>query len=201
MKRYIRSSREYNSARAAQYQSKQAAKQAAKQLESQRVAYVRSIEDEVRQAVSDDIESAIFQPVLNDSEIVDKWLDYDRSTYSEYYDEYGHLTDEELLTHSADVWIVAKSEYIELSVGVFGPAAENRGLEWVADLATGGDGDLNCLYISKLPARMKHKFDDYKDIIADSIERLGFDILEAPKNDSDGFVFKISNDDYDALTA
>lgn len=34
MKRYIRSSRDYNSARAAQYQSKQAAKQAAKQLSS-----------------------------------------------------------------------------------------------------------------------------------------------------------------------
>lgn len=141
--------------------------------------------------------------MLNDSEIVDRYLDYFRSTYSKYYDKpENYPTDAELLTHSAAVlWIAASPEFIELHIDVFGLGHSNRGLEWIADLATGGDGSICCNYISKLPARMKRKFSDYKDIIADSIERLGFDILEAPRNDSNGFVFKISNDDYDALTA
>lgn len=193
----IISARDYNSARAGEYRAKQAARQAAAQLESERKVYVASIEAELKSAVSDAIESDIFQPALT-ADVVDRWLDYHESTFAKYYDDYSSADPSH---HGAAVWVLARPEYIKLVVDVFGdPKGDtNCGLEWIADIETGGDGSIRCNYISTLPARIKRKFEEYKDIIADSIEGLGFDILEAPKNNRDGFEFKITNADYDEL--
>ena len=145
-----------------------------------------------------EIEQAIFEPTLSQG-AADTWVDNYEKEWSPYYNEVWYSKPKDILSHNVRTWLTAQSDYIEIVVDVFGLGAENRGLEWIADLATGGTGAIKCQYVSKLPARMKRKFDEYKEMIAGMLENYGFEILEAPKNCGDGFLFKVTDDAYDAL--
>ena len=197
MKRYIYSAISDRAAEYAKRHSKEA-KQSAKAIKQRQWDYVKSIRSTITESLELMIKEQLFSNSAN-SELFDTYFD----NYMEYRHEYIVKFNEnpEIIrqNYGANCYMGAQDDCMRISVSVFGPYGSNHGLEWLADLQTGGDGNLCCIYVSKMPARMKRQMNVYKDQIAQFIQDLELEVL-ACKNDSNGFYFDVINDEYEAIT-
>ena len=179
-----------------------------KEKESLRYRYIQNQLHSVVTDVEDAIKTNLFGDP--DNEII-----FDR-----YTDDYINLTLDNNLYYGDDIddwmrrtkqiyttldglgaycWIVPKDDFMQFHVSVFGPRGSNFGLEWLADLQSGGDGSICCNYFSRIPSRMKKKIDEYKEKILGYIESAGLEVLGLAKNDSDGFWYPVIDDNYKEL--
>lgn len=207
MKRYI-----HCSEASERFQAKQQAKLSNRAKKQQRLEYVRSIRDGVKSALQNRIKSDLFDNSKIRG-IIKKYIDDNMTYYNEYYQSRQNSYKQFYDIKTFDEWfsrfrdnigafclISPENEYIKITVDILGiNEVENLGLQWLADIETGGDGKLAGVYISKMPARMKRKMEEYGEIIATYIEDLGFEVLAPAKITSHGFVYYVTNDTYESL--
>lgn len=196
--------------RAAAYQAKQEEKRLSKSKEQARIDYVRSIEGIVFNELGDAIYDTLFSPFMNSSAFHDYAENYFTESSKYHNPEIdGSLEDYHASLYDgknnagAKCWLNTKPDCMKLTVDVFsGPGSDhNWGLEWLADLESGGDGSNRCIYVSAMPARMKRKMNEYQEQIIPLIENLGLglEVLGPAKYNSDGFWYPVINDEYEAL--
>lgn len=87
-------------------------------------------------------------------------------------------------------------DYMKLIVGDCGAPYGNNpfGLQWLADMETGGDGSIVDYAVGSLPPRIKRRFKEYREMLVPIIEDMGFEIVGPSKSDQSGFYYPVVND-------
>lgn len=196
MKRYIQSERQYSD-RAKDYQMKHAKgyNPPVNPKIKLREDYVTNLKSQVAE-IEDELRDSLFTPVITNDELMDKAQDAVPWT-SKYISKGAYGPELRIEANSDCILCIIEPNCANYRYG----GGSNFGLQWLADLQSGGDGKIRNNYLSKLPIRVKRKLSEYLDIIADQFESRGFEILAAPKGrvGYSGYVLPLTTSEYDKL--
>lgn len=172
-----------------------------KQIYTSKIRLSEKLNDKFTGSINEDITKTLFDPIF-DTELIDKYIE-------ERAELYGDTVTAQFIYDSCGAagWFeIGKHDSLEFSVNVFGGGRvngrelkNNWGLEWLADLETGGDGSITCNQVSKLPSRIKNKLSEYKKEVEYVLESHGFEVLGEPNTTSKGFSIPVTNDEYESI--